>query len=563
MYILGIGQIGGQDSSAVLIKDGIIKIAIEEERLTRIKHLGGFPKESVKKILDIEGINLSQVDHIAIVDRPLLRFIRRLTDWYLPKLFKFPKNSLFHIFHDEIPILLKFLKIKEMLSFESNKKAQIHFVEHHLTHMASAFFLSEFKEAAILTLDARGELASTAIGYGRNNKIIKLKEVRMPHSLGVFYAAITNYLGFSHGSDEYKVMGLASYGEPSYITEFRKMITFDKKKILDTDLSYFSYQNGRGFFSKKFFDLFGPPRKSDEPITKHHKDLASSAQYLLEELLIKLAIHVKEITKMDNLCMAGGVALNCVANGKLYEKKIFKNIFVQPAAGDNGGSLGAAYYIYNMKLGNKRNYIMKSAQLGPNISDLEIEKTLQISKVNYVKSNDICKETAYELAAGKIVGWYQSNMEFGPRALGSRSILADPTDKNMKDRINSCVKFREEFRPFTPSVKSEDSSTYFDIDFISRFMLFVAPVRKKYKNILPAITHVDGTARIQCVDRDQDPLYWSLLDEFEKLKKVPVVLNTSFNIMGEPIVYSPAQALRCFYGSGIDILVLGNFIIRK
>ena len=563
MYILGIGQIGGQDSSAVLIKNGKIILAIEEERLTRIKHKGGFPKEAISKILEIEGITFSEINHIAIVDRPVFRFIRRITDWYLPKMIKHPMNSIYHIFHDEVPTILKFFKIKKKLLIDSNYRAKIHFVEHHLTHMASAFLLSEFEEAAILTLDARGEIATTAIGIGRGNQIQKLKEAQMPHSLGVFYAAITNYLGFMHGSDEYKVMGLASYGKPSYLKKFRDLIKFNKKKLLITNLKYFSYQNGRGFFSKHFFNKFGPPRKSNEPITDHHKDLASSAQHLLEELLVQLATHVKEITNMKNLCMAGGVALNCVANGKLYEKKIFDNIFVQPASGDNGGALGAAYYVHNSILKNKKNFIMNSALLGPEISDIEIEDALKISKLKYVKSKNICEETAHELAGGKIVGWYQSKMEFGPRALGSRSILADPTDPKMKDRINSYVKFREEFRPFTPSVKSEKANEYFNIDFISRFMLFVAPVREIYKNILPSITHVDGTARIQCVEKSVQPLYWNLLNEFEKIKKVPIVLNTSFNIMGEPIVYSPSQALRCFYGSGIDTLVLGNYIIRK
>ena len=563
MYRLGIGQIGGQDSSAILLKDGKIKFAIEEERITRIKHIGGFPKKSIDKILELEGIELKDIDHIAIVDRPFYRFIRRITDWYIPKLFNYPKNSFYHILYDEIPALIDFFKAKEKLSSGLKSNTKIHFIEHHITHMASAFLVSPFDEAAILTLDARGELATTAFGVGNGNIIKKINEAKMPHSLGMFYAAITDYLGFKHGEDEYKVMGLASYGEPIYFEKFSNILRFDEQNLLITNLKYFSYQNGRGFFSKKFYDLFGPTRKPEEPIEKIHKDLASSAQLLLEELVIQLGTYLKKITKKKNLCMAGGVALNCVANSKLHQKKIFDNIFVQPAAGDNGGALGAAYYVYNTILSNERNYIMKSALLGPEFSNKDIEKALIISKVSYKKSDNICRETAKALAAGKIVGWFQFKMEFGPRALGSRSILADPTDSKMKDRINSCVKFREEFRPFTPSVKSEKAKIFFDLDFVSRFMLFVFPVREKYKKILPAITHVDGTARVQCVERSIEPKYWKLLDEFEKIKEVPIVLNTSFNVMGEPIVFTPDQAIRCFYSSGIDILVIGDYIVEK
>lgn len=563
MYVLGIGQIGGQDSSAVLIKDGMIKIAIEEERLSRIKHEGGLPEKSIKKVLEYEGISYKDIDHIAIVDRPYFRILKRIIDWYIPKILTHPKNVFYHIFYNEIPGLIDFIRAKEKLKFNFGKKTKIHFIEHHLTHMASAFLVSPFNDSAILSMDARGEIATTVIGIGEGTKIKKINEAKMPHSLGMFYAAITNYLGFSHGEDEYKVMGLASYGDPVYIKEFRDIISFSNKKLLKANLKYFSYQNGRGFFSKYFFNTFGEPRKHDDKLEKKHRDIAASAQLLLEELIIKLAIHLKEITGKKNLCMAGGVALNCVANSKLYEKKIFDNIFVQPAAGDNGGALGAAFHVYNSILNKKRKYEMKSALLGPEFSNDQIEKFLKISKINYRKSDDICKETAQFLSKGKIIGWYQSRMEFGPRALGSRSILADPTNPKMKDRINSYVKFREEFRPFTPSVKSESASIYFNLDFISRFMLFVFPVRDKYKEKLPAITHVDGTARVQCVDKSIQPKYWKLLDEFEKIKDFPVLLNTSFNIMGEPIVYSPDQAIRCFYGSGIDTLIIGDFIVEK
>ncbi len=563
MYVLGIGQVGGFDSSAVLIKDGEILCAIEEERLSRVKHVGGYPAQAIEHVLGQAGISLKEVEHIAIVDRPLLRFFHRTMVWYLPKLISHPQNALYHILHDEMPAVFDFYKAKRKLLEKSDGRPKVHFVEHHIAHMASAFLVSPFEEAALLTLDAMGEVASTVLGSGRGNEIKKLKEARMPDSLGVFYAAITDFLGFKAGEDEYKVMGLASYGKLEYLQHFRKLIQFNEGSLLKTDLSYFTYQNGRGFFTDKFYRIFGPPRNSREPIEQRHLDLGASAQALLEEIILSLVRHLRELVPVENLCLAGGVALNCVANGKIARGNIFENIYIQPAAGDHGGALGAAFYIYNSVLNQPRNYVMKTANLGTCFSNEEIENMLKVTKVPYRKSDDICRETAEFLAEGKIIGWFQGNMEFGPRALGCRSILADAMDPGMKDKINMYVKFREEFRPFAPSVKSERCSEFFDSRHESPFMLLITDVREEYKAKLPAITHVDGTARVQSVDKNIEPRYWKLLDEFEKIRGLPVLLNTSFNVMGEPIVHTPEQAVRCFFGSGIDVLAMGDFIIEK
>ncbi len=563
MYVLGIGQIGGFDSSVALLKDGELRMAVAEERLTRRKHLGGYPEKALKKVLEHEGIGLPDVDHIAIVDRPLLRFFWRTGEWYLPKLLKHPATSVYHILHDEIPQLLDFGRARHKLLRESKGRAKVHFVEHHAAHQASAFYASGFEDAALLSFDARGEVATTALGVGNGIDHKIQQRARHPHSLGMFYAAITDHLGFQHGNDEYKVMGLASYGNPKYLHEMRDLIRFDPDRLVVTNLEYFTYQNGHGFLSDKFSEVFGPKRGYDEPVEDQHQDIAASAQAVLEEIVISLAQHAKRTTGKNRLCMAGGVALNCVANGKVYKERIFDEIFVQPAAGDDGGALGAAYYVNHHVLRERRRFVMHTANVGPTVDDKAIERALEISKVPFRKSDNICREVAQALSEGKIVGWYQGRMEFGPRALGSRSILADPTNPNMKDLINSYVKFREEFRPFAPSCKKEAASKFFELDFPSPFMLFIVDVKEQAKGLLPAITHVDGTARVQCVAQEHEGRYWELLDEFEKLSGVPVVLNTSFNVMGEPIVDTPQDALRCFFSTGMDVLAVGDYIVYK
>lgn len=563
MYILGVGQIGGMDSSAVLLKDGELVFAVEEERLSRVKHAGGFPEKAIACCLEAEGITLADIDHIAVVDKPWLRFVKRTTQWYATTLFSHPANALYHVFHDEVPVLLEFLKRGHQLRRGSQGRATLHFVKHHDAHIASAFLVSPFHDAAILTADARGEVATTTISVGVDNRLTMLEEQRMPHSLGVFYAAMTDYLGFRFNEDEYKVMGLAAYGQPEYLEIFRKIIRYDTRHLIATNLDYFTYQTGQGLLSQKFLKIFGPPRRQTEPITTKHQNIAASAQAVLEDIALQIAKALQITTGKKNLCLAGGVAFNCVMNGKIHQAGIFDQIFVQPAAGDAGGALGAAYYVYNCVLGYPRTYVMKTASLGPGYSDAQIEHELILSKARYRRSTNIVEETAAHLAQGQVVGWFQGRMEFGPRALGARSILADPTHPDMKDRVNASVKHREGFRPFAPAVKSAKAAEYFKIDFDSPFMLFVVDVVEEKKHLLPGITHVDGTARVQCVTEQGNPRLWQLLDAFERLKGVPMLMNTSFNVMGEPIVCTPHEAIRCFYSTGLDALAIGNFLVSK
>ncbi len=563
MYILGLGQIGGEDSSAVLLKDGLVMGAVAEERMSRIKHHGGFPEQAMKWCLEEAGLTMEQIDYVAIVDKPWLRLRKRLINWYGKNLFSYPGYSLYHILHDEIPAFLDFYRFRDKLKKLSKKRSKIIFIEHHIAHQSSVYFQSPFTESLILSMDARGEYCSTMMSIGRGNKIEVLKSREMPHSLGMLYAAVTDYLGFKYGSDEYKVMGLASYGKPGFIEDFRKLAFYDAKKMFSLDLSFFTFQNGYGFFSDKFYSVFGRPRNKKEEIKERHADIAASLQLLLEEIVMKILVDWKARTNQKNLCLSGGVALNCSMNGKIVKSGLFDRIFVFPASGDDGGAFGAAAYIYYGLLRLPRQPELNSALIGPSFDDSEILEELEISKAKYLYVESPGKEAAQLIADGNIVGWYQGKMEFGPRALGSRSILADATRSDMKGLINKYVKHREEFRPFAPSVKKEAQDKYFNINFDSPFMTFVVDVKNAYKKILPAITHVDGTARVHTVDRNTDPLYWALLDEFEKIKMVPVVLNTSFNVMGEPIVNTPREALRCFFSTGMDALIMGHYLIKK
>lgn len=563
MYILGLGQIGGEDSSAALLKDGMVVGAVAEERISRIKHQGGFPEQAIRWCLEEAKITMDQVDYVAIVDKPWLRLRKRLVRWYGKNLLSYPTYSIYHIFHDEIPTFLDFYRFRDKLRKSSRKKARVIFVEHHLAHQASVYFQSPFAESLILSMDARGEYCSTMVSVGNGNKIEVLKRRDMPHSLGVLYAAVTDYLGFKYGSDEYKVMGLASYGKPKFIEDFRKVASYDSRDLFSLDMSFFTFQNGYGFLSDKFYAVFGSPRHKKEKIEERHADIAASLQLLLEEIVIKILTDWKARTHQKNLCLSGGVALNCSMNGKILKSGLFERVFVFPASGDDGGAFGAASYVYHGMLGLPKNGELNSALMGPSFNDEEILNELEISKARYEYVYFPEKEAARLVADGNIVGWYQGKMEFGPRALGSRSILADPTRRDMKGLINRYVKHREEFRPFAPSVKKEAQERYFNINFDSPFMTFVVDVKDDSRDILPAITHVDGTARVHTVHRETDSLYWRLLDEFEKIKGVPVVLNTSFNIMGEPIVNTPREALRCFFAAGMDALIMGHYLIKK
>jgi len=561
VVILGIGGFS-HDSAAAIVCDGKLVAAIEEERLTRIKHQGGVPVLAAQKCLEIAGISPNEVDHVGCYMQPVKRLLRRIPYRAFQAL-RSPVYSAAYLAYELVHNLEYVVGMRRL----RGSQTRLHFMEHHPAHAASAFLVSPFEEAALLTVDYIGEWAATWFGIGRGTQITRIHSINYPYSLGVFYSAITDYLGFRRASDEYKVMGLASYGEPEYYDEFAKMIRLRSDGSYDIDLSWFvcHYAPGSrvGYFSKKFYDRFGPPRRSGDGLENRHKNIAASAQRVLEDVVLHLARALQKKTALQNLCMAGGVALNCSMNGRLLREGPFNSIFVQPAAGDDGIAIGAAFQLYYQMTHAPRGYVLEDSCLGPSYSNEEIRSVLELAKIPYEKTTNVPKRTAELVAAGNIVGWYQGRMEFGPRALGARSILADPTRHDMKDLINRYVKHREEFRPFAPSVLEEHASEYFEGCVSSPFMLFVYPVKKEKQGLVPAITHVDGTARVQTVSRKINPLYYDMIAEFARLKGVPMVLNTSFNVNTEPIVHTPIEAIRCFYGTGMDALVIGDCVVVK
>ena len=591
--ILGISAFY-HDSAAALIQDGNIIAAAQEERFSRIKHDERFPKNAIKYVLEEGKIKLSQVDYIVFFEKPFLKF-ERLLETYLafaPKGFK--------SFSLAMPIWLREKLFQKKYLFDCLQKLdknfkdtkKIKFSEHHYSHAASAFYPSPFEEAIILTLDGVGEWATTTVAHGKGNNVTMLKEIYFPHSLGLLYSAFTYYTGFKVNSGEYKVMGLAPYGKPIY-----KDLILDNLIDLKDDgsfklnMSFFNFATGLTMTNKKFDNLFGQPArtKEDELLTQFHMDIASSVQAVTEEVVLRLTKEIAKEYNVKNLCMAGGVALNCVANGKILKNKIFENIWIQPAAGDAGGSLGAALAYWHQELGNKRKTnpkdSMKGSYLGPSFENSVIEKELISLKATFKKHSeeDLTNILAKKLSAEKTVGWFQGRMEFGPRALGARSILADPRSEKMQKELNLKVKFRESFRPFAPSILSEDTTHWFDIDKSSPYMLLVADIKKDIQipmtneqeqlfgieklNIkrskIPAVTHVDYSARIQTVHQTTNPRYYKLIKKFKEITGYPVLVNTSFNIRGEPIVCSIKDAFRCFMGTDLDILVIENFILVK
>lgn len=560
MNILGIGGYS-HDSAAALVCDGQLVAAVAEERLSRVKHQGGIPHLAVAYCLQEAGLTLDDVDHIGAYMRPGLRLARRLP-YRLRQTIRSPKYSAAYFGYEITHNTQYFLGLRKLA-----KKAKLHFLEHHPAHAASAFLVSPFDEAALLTIDYVGEWDVTWAGVGRDTTIQKLKSTHYPNSLGVFYTALTDYLGFRRASDEYKVMGLASYGEPAYVDEIREILRPSADGWYDLDLSWLvcHYAPGSklGYFSQKFMDRFGPPRRKGQPIERRHENLAASVQRVLEEVCLGLARWLHEHTGLTRLCLAGGVALNCSMNGRLLRESPFQEIYIQPAAGDDGIAIGAAMQLHHRLAGKPRGFVMRHTYWGPEYDGDDILAFLQHAKLKYETPEDVCERVADLLAQGKIVGWYQGRMEFGPRALGARSILADPTRAEMKDLLNKYVKHREEFRPFAPSVLEERASEYFDGCTESPFMLFVYPVRREMQARVPAITHIDGTARVQTVARETNPLYYRLIEMFEGRRGVPMVLNTSFNVMGEPIVNTPADAVRCFYSTGMDALALGDYVLVK
>jgi len=559
--ILGIGGYS-HDSAAALMVDGVLAAAVAEERLTRVKHQGGVPHKAVAYCLEAVGLSPDDIDHIGCYMRPGLRIGRRLP-YRLTQMLRSPVYSAGFMAYE---LAHNALYVQGMRGLRGGK-TRLHFMEHHPAHAASAFLVSPFERAALLTIDYIGEYAVTWTGIGEGTKIRCLRQVHYPNSLGVFYSAITDYLGFLRASDEYKVMGLASYGEPEYYDDFRKLVRVRPDGWYDIDLSWaaWHYLPGSrcGYFSKKFLDRFGPPRRKGEAIERRHQNIAASAQRILEEAVLSLANRLQSDTGQKHLCMAGGVALNCSMNGRLRRETPFEDIYVQPAAGDDGIAVGAAFQLHHQITGAPRKFEMTHALWGPEYGDTEIERFLDMAKLPYERTAEVEERTAELLAAGKIVGWFQGRMEFGPRALGARSILADPTRGDMKDLLNHYVKHREDFRPFAPSVLEERASEYFSGCSRSPFMLFVYPVAAEKCAAVPAITHIDGTARVQTVSRAAQPRYYRMIEAFERRRGVPMVLNTSFNVMGEPIVCTPADAVRCFYSTGMDALVMGDYVLEK
>ena len=591
--ILGISAFY-HDSAATIIIDGKIIAAAQEERFTRIKHDKNYPFNAIEFVLKYSKLKLSEVDHIIFFEKPFLKFERLLETYvaFAPKGFK--------SFCKAMPVWLSEKLFQKKLLLEKlrkhdknfNDKSKIMFSDHHLSHASSAFFPSPFNEAIVLTADGVGEWATATVSVAKNNKIEIKKEIHFPHSLGLLYSAFTYYTGFKVNSGEYKLMGLAPYGKPIYKEKIlNHLIDVKDDGTFNLDQKYFNYATGLTMTNEKFNELFeNPVRKPDkEKLTQFHMNIASSIQEVTEEIMIKLASSVAKDYKIKNLCLAGGVALNCVANGKLLEKKIFDQIWVQPAAGDAGGSLGAALALWYNEFNNPRtnnpNDDMQGSYLGPEFTDDEIKETLDKIGAVYEKINDdeLISMTAKDLANNLAVGWFQGRMEFGPRALGARSILGDPRSPNMQKNLNLKVKYRESFRPFAPSVLREDVSDWFNFNADSPYMLFVSKVNKKkcnsmteeQKNLfgidklnvkrseIPAVTHVDYSARIQTVHEKTNRKYHNLIKKFKEITGCPVLVNTSFNVRGEPIVNTPQDAFNCFMGTELDKLVIGNFYLDK
>jgi len=590
--ILGISAFY-HDSAAALITDGKIIAAAQEERFSRKKHDARYPFHAVEYILKESKLNLNQIDHIVFFEKPFLKFERLLETYmaFAPKGFKSFSLSM-PIWLREKLFQKKFLfdKLKQHdESFTDIKK--INFSEHHYSHAASAFFPSPFKEAVILTLDGVGEWATTTVAIGDKNKLEIIKEIHFPHSLGLLYSAFTYYTGFKVNSGEYKLMGLAPYGKPIFkdlIIE--KLIDLKEDGSFKINMEYFNYATGLTMTNKKFSKLFGNPvRNPNKDLLKEfHMDIAASVQAVTEEIVLRLTKSISKEYNIKNLCLAGGVALNCVANGKILKEKVFEKIWIQPAAGDAGGSLGAALAYWHHELKKPRENFkdkMNGSYLGPMIQNDLIEEKLKKLKANYKKyeTEELISLTAKELASEKTVGWFQGRMEFGPRALGARSILADPRSEKMQKELNLKIKFRESFRPFAPSVLTEDVSEWFEMTEESPYMLLVSEVKKDKqiqmskteenlfgieklnikRSVIPAVTHVDYSARIQTVREETNPRYYKLIKEFKKITKCPVLVNTSFNVRGEPIVCTVEDAYNCFMGTGLDILVIEDFILFK
>ncbi len=583
IYILGISCYY-HDSAAVLLKDGEVIFAAQEERYTRKKHDESFPKNAIEHALSFAGIHMADISAVGFYEKPFLKFFDRI----LMTFFKtWPRGYVQYLKAMQSWMKEK-LWIPQQLKKELKYKGDIFYVQHHESHAASSYFCSGFADAAIVTVDGVGEWATTTIGKGEGNDFRLLKEIHYPHSLGLLYSAITYYLGFKVNSAEYKVMGLAPYGEPKYKEEIYELIEVKNDGSFHLRMKYFNFERGLRMTGHALEKLLKEKRRKPEsPLTQFHKDIARSLQEVTEEIMLKIARHAKEVTGSDYLCLAGGVALNCVANGKILRSGLFKDMFIQPAAGDAGGALGVALTIWHRKFEGKRIPKMEHVFLGNEYTDEEIKDAINVvgarravplpftqfndheiitTVATLLEGTNAVPRTATERsdsAGSVVIGWFQGRMEFGPRSLGNRSIIADARNKENWQKVNLKIKFRESFRPFAPTVLEERVNDYFELDRESPYMLLVADTKPNKRSEIPAVTHVDGSARIQTIRRDQNPRYYDLLKAFEQRTGCPVIINTSFNVRGEPIVESPEDAIQCFLNTDMDYLVLGNYLLKK
>ena len=574
MVILGINAYHG-GASACLIRDGQVVAAAEEERFKRVKYWAGFPVEAIRYCLDEAGVTIQDVDHIGISRNPGANLYKKV-------LYVLSSRPSFRLVRDRLANAAKVQDLGQVLAQalhvdRADFKAEFHNVEHHRAHLASAFFVSPYREAAILSVDGMGDFVSTMWGVGRENGLEVLGSINFPHSLGNFYTMITQWLGFPKYGDEGKVMGLAPYGEPVYLDQMRKIVRLQRDGTFELDLDYLAHGAegatmtwddgaptiGR-LYTDKLIELFGPPREPRTEITEHQRNVAASLQAMLEEAEFGLANMLQRATGQTALCMAGGVALNSSFNGKIRPNTAFEDIYIHPAAGDAGTALGVCFYIYHQLLGQPRSFVLDHAYTGPRFENGRIAEKLGAYGLSYEELDgvELARRAATLVAAGKVTGWFQGRMEWGPRALGNRSIIADPRREDMKDILNARIKYREPFRPFAPSILLEATGDYFDQSYPDPFMIKVYNVLPEKQGEIPAVTHVDGTGRLQTVHQDTNPLYWQLIKEFDNQTGVPIVLNTSFN-ENEPIVCTPEEAIECYLRTKMDALAIGNYLVTK
>ena len=590
MNILGISCYF-HDSSAVIIQDGNLICAAEEERFSRKKHDFGFPEKSIEFCLKKSGIESSEIDYVVFFEKPFLKFERIIQS----VISAFPKSSKVFIQGMRAWALDKLWVKNKIVSFLEIDPSKIKFSEHHLSHAASSYFCSPFEDSAIVTFDGVGEWASTTIGQGNSNKMKLLKEIHFPHSIGLLYSAFTAFLGFEVNEGEYKVMGMAPFGEPKYINKIKEMITTYDDGSFWLDMSYFSFHRSASkSFTEKFENLLGKAREPESyfftektgypdyfgekpkdydsqcELNQHYADIAASIQVVTEELMLSLCLEAHKLTNSKNLCLSGGVALNSTANNRIINELPFEKVFIQPASGDGGGALGAALLMWNHVLNKKKRFVMDNVYYGEEFQNDQIEEALNNNNLNYLlcdTENDLVRKVSFMISEGKVIGWFQGRFEWGPRSLGARSIIADPRKKEMKNIVNTKIKFREPFRPFAPSILAEKVHEYFELDkeeeyLTEQFMLRVAKIKKSMREKIPAVDHF-GTGRLQAVNKSSSPKYYNLIESFFKLTGVPVIMNTSFNVRGEPIVNTPQEAIDTFLKTDIDVLVCENYIIEK